>query len=225
MSGAVCPWHSRGARVGGGAPRPKNVSAYTTRAQTGYHRPDTTLPKTRSNAVIMQPELLPSLTELADCGASWSKSVLIILGWPDSPDSRLPGLHGAAPRLSITQRSEQRRGATQLILTAALYRVRDYKHADTGPTWMGPCYGVRTSLKLPSRAYGRLLHVSFPVHDDDRLHDLGSDGVYQEPACCLTPNDLHPKASTMYSMYPGILAQWAGASWPLVPLLCRHKSS
>lgn len=26
---------------------------------------------------------------------------------------------------------------------------------------MGPFYGVRTSLKLPSRACGRLLHVSF----------------------------------------------------------------
>lgn len=72
-SGAVCPWHSRGARVGGGVSRPKNVSAYTTRAQTAYHRPDTMLLNTRPNAVIMQPELLPSLTGFADCGASWSK--------------------------------------------------------------------------------------------------------------------------------------------------------
>lgn len=82
----------------------------------------------------------------------------------------------------ITQRSEQRRGATQLIIDCSPAQGQGSWHADTGPTWMGPCYGVRTSLKLPSRACGRLLHVSFPVHDDDRLHDLGLDGVYKHAA-------------------------------------------
>lgn len=47
---------------------PGNVSAYTTQALAGYH--DTILRKTRPNAVIMQAEPLPSLTEFADL---WSK--------------------------------------------------------------------------------------------------------------------------------------------------------
>lgn len=50
-----------------------------------------------------------------------------------------------------------------------------------GPPGWGPAVGCEP-LKLPSRAYGRLLHVSFPVHDDDRLHDLGLDGVYKHAA-------------------------------------------
>lgn len=152
--------------------------------------------RTRPNAVIMQPELLPSLTDSADCGAILEQSVLIILGWLarlsrlQTPDYQTTRPHGAAPRPLIThQRSEQRRGATQLMLTAALCRVRDYSTLTPGPPGRGLAMGCEP-LKLPSRAYGRLLHVSLPVHGDDRLHDLGSDGVYQ--ACCLTPNHLHP---------------------------------
>lgn len=79
MSDAVCPWHSRGARVG--------VSAYTTQAHAAYH--DTILRKTRPNAVIMQAEPLPSLTGFADSGASWSKKCPNYHGLDQTSDSRL----------------------------------------------------------------------------------------------------------------------------------------